>query len=150
MTPANRAVLWVSRNLPFAAPAFAGLLALQLRNPERAIARMARGLPKPDREALADPLVRGRLVAEVRESLVHGTEGAVSDFRIFARPWGFALREIRVPVHVWHGELDRNSPAAMARSVAAAIPGARVNIGPRGGHLYPMQHLEDVLKGLGL
>jgi pimeloyl-ACP methyl ester carboxylesterase len=150
MTPPNRAVLWVSRNLPFAARALVGLMALQLRNPERAIARMARGLPEPDREALADPETRRRLIAEVRESLVRGTEGAVSDFRIFAQPWGFPLGEIRVPVHVWHGELDRNSPAAMARHVAAQIPGARANIGPRGGHLFPIQHLEDVLKGLGL
>ncbi len=151
MTPPNRAVLWVARNLPVAAArALVGLLALQLRDPERAIARMMRALPKPDREVLADPRLRERFAEELRESFARGSEGALSDFLVFARPWGFALGEIRVPVHVWHGALDRNVPVAMARHVAASIPGCRANIAPGKGHLFVLQHLGDVLTDLGL
>src|SRR5262249_40213612 len=111
---------------------------------------MARALPAPDRAILAQPRYRDRLLDEFREAISSSTEGAVADLRIFASPWGFAPQEIRVPVCVWHGELDRNSPIALARRLAAEIPGCRTTIAPDGGHLFPLLHLEEVLKSLGL
>jgi pimeloyl-ACP methyl ester carboxylesterase len=146
----NRMSLWMFRRAPRLARALFGPLARQLRNPQRALAQMARSMPEPDRAILADPRRRALFVAELREALAHGTEGMLSDFEIFARPWGFRLEEIRVPVHLWHGELDRNAPVAMGRRVAAGISGCRANIAPGEGHLFTLQRLDEVLKALGL
>jgi len=146
----NRLSLWLARHAPPLARALLGLTRSQLRNPERALTRMASTLPAPDRAILAQPLHRDRLIAEFREAISSTTEGAIADLRIFASPWGFAPEEIRVPVHMWHGELDRNSPIALARRLAAAIPGCRTTFAPDGGHLFPLLHLDEVLKSLGL
>jgi pimeloyl-ACP methyl ester carboxylesterase len=150
MLVTNRFSLWLSQRAPPLARALLGLTRSQLRNPERALSRMARALPAPDRAVLAQPVHRDRLIAEFREAISDSTEGAVADLRIFASPWRFAPEQIRVPVHVWHGELDRNSPVALARRLAAAIPGCRTTFGPDGGHLFPLLHLDEVLKSLGL
>jgi len=34
----------------------------------------------------------------------------------------FRLQNIRVAVHLWHGEADANAPVAMGRYMATAIP----------------------------
>lgn len=150
MLRTNRFSLWLARRAPPLARALLALTRSQLRNPERALARMARALPAPDRAILAQPQHRDRLIAEFRESISRSTEGAIDDLRIFASPWGLAPEEIRVPVHVWHGALDRNSPVALARRLAAAIPGCRTTVAADGGHLFPLLHLDEVLKSLGL
>jgi pimeloyl-ACP methyl ester carboxylesterase len=146
----NRVLLWTSRRVPPLARALAALLSRQLRNPERALARMARSLPEPDRRIVLEPRLRVLFVADFREALARGVDGAAGDFALFARPWGFRLDEIRVPVHLWHGELDRNCPVAMGRYVAAAIPGCRATIVPGEGHMFTMLRGEEVLKALGL
>jgi pimeloyl-ACP methyl ester carboxylesterase len=60
------------------------------------------------------------------------------------RPWGFRLEEIAVPVHLWHGQDDRNAPADLARGVAAAIPGCHA-VFVQGGHTAPFAHLDEIL-----
>lgn len=146
----NRVSLWLFRRAPRLARALMAPLARQFRNPERALAQMARSLPAPDRMILADPHHRAHFLADFREAVARGSEGLLSDFELFARPWGFRLEEIRIPVHLWHGELDRNAPAAMGRQVAAAIPGCRATIAPGEGHLFTLQRVDEVLKALGL
>jgi pimeloyl-ACP methyl ester carboxylesterase len=50
-----------------------------------------------------------------------------------------ALRSLRVPTLVVHGDADRLVPLAAGRATAAAIPGARLEIVPGMGHDYPPQ-----------
>jgi pimeloyl-ACP methyl ester carboxylesterase len=150
MVGPNRVALWMFRRAPRLARSLLGPLARQLRDPERALGRMARSLPAPDRRVLADPRKRASFVADLREALARGNEGLLSDFEVFARPWGFPLAEIRVPVRLWHGELDRNCPVAMARRVAAEIPGCQATIAPGQGHLFTHERLEEVFESLGL
>jgi pimeloyl-ACP methyl ester carboxylesterase len=149
MLAPNRFSLWTARHTPILGRALWALLALQFRNPQRAIAGMMRSLPKADREVLADPPTQAMFIADFRAALARGSQGAFDDFRIFARPWGFRLEEIRVPVYLWHGERDRNCPVGMARAVAAAIPGCRATITPRAGHLFALTRVDEILAALG-
>jgi 3-oxoadipate enol-lactonase len=55
---------------------------------------------------------------------------------------GDRLGEIRAPTLVVHGEDDRMVPAANARILAGAIPGARAELWPGAGHLYPTDEPE--------
>lgn len=150
MLAPNRIAIWMFRHSPRLARALLSPLARQLRNPERALAQMARSLPEPDRRIVAERHQQASLAAQLRESVARGNEGLFSDFEIFSRPWGFPLAEIRVPVHLWHGELDRNCPIAMARRVAAEIPGCRATFAPGAGHLFTLQRIDEVLEALGL
>lgn len=146
----TRSYLWASRRVPPLGRLFGLVLARQMKDPERGVALMERSLPQPDRKVLADPRLRALLVEDFQEAVSRSLEGVTSDFRLFARPWGFRLEEIRVPVHLWHGELDRNCPVGMGRRVAAAIPGCVSTIVPGEGHMFTLQRVDEVLKGLGL
>jgi pimeloyl-ACP methyl ester carboxylesterase len=144
----NRLSLWSARHAPLLCRALMAVLARQFRNPERAIAGMLRSLPRADRQVLADPQTQALFIADFRAALARTSEGALSDFRIFARPWGLRLDEIGVPVHIWHGERDRNCPVAMARALAAVIPGSSATIAPDEGHLFALTRLEPILDAL--
>jgi pimeloyl-ACP methyl ester carboxylesterase len=54
-----------------------------------------------------------------------------------------------MPVHLWHGEADRNAPVAMGRFVAKSIPGCVTHFYPDEGHLSLFKHhFEEVLRVL--
>ncbi len=86
-------------------------------------------LTGPDREVLT-----GRL-AEYLYAATGGVEGWLDDDLAFVRPWGFDLGSISVPVLVRHGEQDRFVPVEHAHWLAAAIPGAELEVTRDDGHL---------------
>jgi pimeloyl-ACP methyl ester carboxylesterase len=95
----------------------------------------------------------GRLeafMASTLECVRPGVRGMAWDTHLCARPWDFRLEEIRFPVRLLHGEADRNIPVAVARKVAAAIPGCQATFYPGEGHLSMLaNHLEQVIMSLG-
>ncbi len=78
--------------------------------------------------------------AFVREAMRQGTEGCVQDYRIFGEPWGFALEEIRIPVHIWEGADDRTGPPGYRTFLKHHIPQASVTVVPGEGHLSLLPH----------
>lgn len=80
-----------------------------------------------------------------REAFRLGFEGFALDLALVSRPWGFPLQSIRVPVHVWHGELDISTPIAMARCLATAIPASRTRFFPGCGHFLAYQAWPEIL-----
>ena len=70
----------------------------------------------------------------LRRALEHGFDGWVDDDLAFVQPWGFDLASIRVPVHIWQGELDRLVPVSHGQWLAAHIPGARFTLAKGHGH----------------
>ena len=62
-----------------------------------------------------------------------------------ARPWGFSLREIKMPIHIWHGEADTLVSVKQARILAEAIPDARTRFFPNEGHVLIVSHFEELL-----
>ena len=74
-----------------------------------------KGLRKALGDVLGDAAViqRPEIHAAVRDDLARplaSTAGraAMQDLTLEQSPWGFLLRDIAIPVHVWHGDLDRN------------------------------------------
>jgi pimeloyl-ACP methyl ester carboxylesterase len=69
--------------------------------------------------------------------------------RLFNQPWGFAPEEIDIPVHIWHGELDRNVPPIIARRLVNRIPNCKVTFFPNEGHFSLwFNHIEEIIKTL--
>ena len=82
-------------------------------------------------------------------SLAYATVGDAQDELIITtRPWGFRVDEIRVPVHLWHGELDMLVPVESARYVARTIPNCEAGFFPDEGHLLSFGHSEEILRTL--
>ena len=98
----------------------------------RVLLRFGR-LPEADRAVLAAGF--GIPVLDsFREALRQGVEGAVSDARLYARPWGFQPADIVAPTVIWHGNLDNQVPIAAAHVYARLIPHARLCVLEGEGH----------------
>ena len=58
--------------------------------------------------------------------------------------WGFDLRDIRVPVKIWHGREDWFVPVQHGQWLAANVPGAEADISDRDGHLTMIGRIGEV------
>lgn len=105
-------------------------------DPRRAERMVAAMLTAPDRAALAaEPELGRRFVASMAESYRQGVTAAMHEARLIARPRPYRLEDVRVPVHVFQGRLDRHVPQAMGEYLARTIPGAQWHLFPDEGHL---------------
>ncbi len=119
------------------------------RDPARALERMARQLPDVDRQVLSEPGAQKSFASSMREAVRQGSRPAAQEMRIYARPWGFRLEDIRMRVHLWQGELDMNVSPEMGRHQAAAIPDCVARFYPDEGHMsLPVRRMDDILPAL--
>ncbi|HVP18506.1 MAG TPA: alpha/beta hydrolase [Spirochaetia bacterium] len=79
----------------------------------------------------------------LRESWRNGVHGVAWDAALVVRDWGFPLDSIRMPVHVWQGEADRNTPLGMANYLCRRIPRCVAHLSPHEGHLSIMKSAFD-------
>jgi pimeloyl-ACP methyl ester carboxylesterase len=150
MTGALKMMFSLARSAP---PLLRALLAFNLHmmraGGERANQKMAAWAPEPDRTLLQQPAVAEAFKACFEESCRQGTRGAVLDLGLIARPWGFRLSDVRVPVLLWHGEKDHNVLVAHGRYLAAALPECHATFYPEDGHLSTsMNHQQEILGAL--
>jgi len=130
-----------------------GLFRLNLRavrgGGERAGERMAASFPEPDRTVLQRKEIHDGFMACYAESCRQGPGGPVWDVGLMARPWGFDLAAITVPVVLWQGERDGNVPAVHGRYLAGAISTCRATFYPDEAHLsLPLNHQREILSAL--
>lgn len=118
------------------------------RNPARFQAQFARGAAEADRAIMARPGMREMFVRNYAEAARQGMTAFADEVILASKPWGFPLQDITLPVHLWHGEEDRNTPIAMARAMAAAIPNCRTTYLPGEGHLFLFDRWGEILGDL--
>jgi pimeloyl-ACP methyl ester carboxylesterase len=110
-----------------AAQSFAGLTGERLTISENQSAA--------DRAALIEvPEVAEWLARSIQSAVSSGIWGWLDDDLAWAKPWGFDVADIRVPVIVRHGDQDGFVSIEQGRWLAAHIPGARLDEMPGGGH----------------
>lgn len=103
---------------------------------QRALKTVASMLSGPDRALLASrPQVADGFVASMAEAYRQGIRAALHEARLIGSARGFDLSSIRVPVHVYQGDLDRHVPPEMGFWLAQQIPGARLHACDGEGHL---------------
>jgi pimeloyl-ACP methyl ester carboxylesterase len=144
-----RAGFAVVRRLPAALRLALGLGRLGLRHaPACVLASLAASLPEVDRTTFGRPRVRALLLDDAREALRQGTRGALHELVLLSRPWDVRLGQVRMPVRLWHGEADSQVPVVIARRLAAALPDCRASFVPGAGHLWALDHLDEILAAL--
>lgn len=99
---------------------------------------------EPGPPAREDPAAMARLTA----TFVTSHDGWLDDHVAFARPWGFELGDIRVPVSLWHGSADERA-GKYVDILAAAIPHAERKYYV-GGHIPPANAYRELLRWLTL
>ncbi len=90
------------------------------------------------------PVVREIILEPWRQ----GGDGYARDNWLSAHAWGFPLEDIRMPVHLWHGELDVMSPVRAARYLASNIPHCQATYFLDARHDLFKEHGREILIAL--
>ena len=148
----TRRFLNMPRENPLASRLFLGMmLGIMPRiAPNRFLAGAASVLPKPDRVLVStNPVIQKGFIRLVREAMRQGTRGAFHESLLSVTDFGFRLQDIQMPVYLWHGGMDQNIPAEMARYAATAIPKCEAKFYPNEGHLSLFKkHAEEIIRAL--
>jgi pimeloyl-ACP methyl ester carboxylesterase len=149
MVSVNRWLLSMARNTPWLAQKLAASLLRSIwGNGDQVIPeQIASQLAAPDKQTLKDQRLCDALIASSKEGLRPGMQGAAWDGFLFARPWGFRLEDIRVPVHLWYAGRDVIVPPTMGQHLARAIPNCQVKFYPEDGHFsLPFGRMDEILQ----
>ena len=155
---AVRAMAWNTR-LPFILAARAEWLLrfvygrvttyLFRRYPHWVRALLTAGAPGSDTRVLERPEIGATLTASLREALRQGSKGALRDLVLYTNSWGFEIRDIGVPIDLWHGEADATVPVSHGHFYAAELPNVRERLLAAEGHFsLPILFIDEILDTL--
>lgn len=127
-------------------PLVAPMLRHGRRHPEREVDRIMRQmLPECDAAVVARPEIHATLVADATRFDYVTLRTSIQDMAACIRDWGFELQDIEMPIHLWHGDLDRNVPVAHAQIQKSALPSASLHLCAGEGHWLLVDHMAEVL-----
>lgn len=122
---------------------------LSLRPPRRSRSLLLKLLQTCDADSLRDERAFEACFESQRRAWETSAAGVLEDAQIYAQPWGFSLRDIRVPVRMWHGDSDRTFSAALAKATAAQIANCELRVIENAGHYStPIRHMREILEDL--
>jgi pimeloyl-ACP methyl ester carboxylesterase len=103
-----------------------------------------------DQKSLLMSGVKELMAASLVEGLRQGSKGAAYEGALFGRAWGFRLEEIQFPtIALWHGELDKEIPIAVAQEVASKLTNCKATYYPGEGHISVIvNHAQDILNAV--
>ncbi len=104
--------------------------------------------PPGDRAVFARPEMKAMFLDDLLHGSRWGLRAPIYDLVLFCRPWGFRLRDIRVPIRFWHGDADHLVPLAHGRHQARLVRDSRLYIRPGESHLGSLAAAEQVLDAL--
>lgn len=120
----------------------------QRRDPERFFEESFAAMHPSDRSILAEPALRLAMIENSGELYRQGGRGLYDEALVLARRWGFDAADLRVPVHVWHGEMDDTVPVRMAHYMASRVPGCSATFYPHDGHHLLYRRWPEILAAL--
>jgi pimeloyl-ACP methyl ester carboxylesterase len=85
------------------------------------------------------------MIANASEMYRQGTGGVYDEALCLARPFGFPIGGVTVPVRIWHGALDKVVPVGMGRYLARNITDAVATFYPHEGHHFVYERWREIL-----
>ena len=134
--PARRAGYLLARHAPWLFRWFLRHTTNPGKEPEKFSRRYTRHNPPADQAIIAAPAFHEMYLANFAEAARQGLDAFADEVILGSKAWGFDLRDINVPVHIWHGEVDNSTPLAMAKGMAERLPTASLTILPGQGHMF--------------
>ena len=120
-----------------------------LKPPVRFRPLLLKCLQRADAEAMRDSRAFEACFESARQAWRASADGVMIDAEIYARPWGFPLEDVRVPVRLWHGTGDRAFGYPIAEEIARRLPNCQLQIVPDAGHFsLPIRNVRRILKDL--
>ncbi len=101
-----------------------------------------------DKAFLLRPETRSMFVNDLLEASRGQFRAIVADARLFSRPWGFELSEVRQPVTLMFGDADNIVPYEHGEHLASVLPNAKLVTVPGGGHISILDDLAEHVRAL--
>lgn len=117
----------------------------QKSDPAKQLDDAIAGMIEADREILGDPALRAVMIANANEMYRQGTGGIYDEALCLARPWGFPIDGVSVPVRIWHGSRDKVVPVGMGRYIERIVPGAVATFYRQEGHHFVYHRWREIL-----
>ena len=140
-----RVMGWLARNAPALNTIQVAAIRRELASPARRERSLRRDMADTPEAAHAALRIEYEAVAD---ALRPGTRATVQELALIKRPWAFPLSEVKTPVHLWHGELDRNAPIAFARRLARELPDVTLHVGDSSGHDVGADRSDEIMSVL--
>jgi len=122
------------------------------RKPDKVVDMVTKNWTTADKKlVLCNSRRYQQLVANLNEAGRCGPAGIVTDIRLLACPWGFALCQVQgVGVSIWQGGCDRIVTPSMGRYFHRQIAGSELIQNPRAGHVTMLKwHIRDIFSRFG-
>ena len=151
MMRSNRMLFFFARRMPFMLKLIMKRYKKAFDDPEKIQEKFINTLLEPDRKLMEDPKNLNIMIEETKEAFHPGVEGAVHEGKIYARPWGFDLKDISpdLQVYLWHGGLDVNVPISMGRKMCEMIPKCEGKFFPNEAHLsVAFNNIDEIFETL--
>ncbi|WP_127844337.1 alpha/beta fold hydrolase [Psychroflexus aestuariivivens] len=74
------------------------------------------------------------VLMHMKEALRNGVHEAASEPALLAKPWGFEVSQIKIPVQIWHGMSDTLAPVQPVIKMAQEIPSCTTHFIEDKGH----------------
>lgn len=135
---ANKIAFFLARKAPWLVrTSYRATKKLLDEKPEKFMEQNKKGnkhLHEWDRQFLqTDEQLKG-LMMHLGEAFRVSVDECVNEPVLLSKPWGFSLKDISVPIDVWHGEGDRMAPVEEMKKSALAIPNCQTHFIPGAGH----------------
>jgi pimeloyl-ACP methyl ester carboxylesterase len=144
----SRTVFGLARRAPFVLELlFRGMRRQVGRDVDRAADRFASLRSAEEQVIMRRDDVWPVLVEHFPE-LFAAPRSARVEFAMVARPWGFDVREIGVPVTIWAAGKDPVHPLGMAEDLAERIPQADLVVRPTSGAFCFLDEMEAILRAV--
>ena len=144
----RRILIAIGRRSPYLACRMAGPVLQREIDPARAgaLERIKSEMSAADRRLLDQPDVAHVVLEDAAEALAQGALGVTWDLLLYTRPWGFKLRDIKFPIHLWHGDDDITVPPIFGQTMAERVPHSRATFWPDEGHLMAISRAEEIIE----
>ena len=144
----NRFVNKAVQAMPWIATGMMKLALMMYKKPWM-LKHILKQMPEVDRLAFQSLGSNEILSSMLLEPFRKGVTGAAYEFQLMVKPWGFDIVNIKSPISIWQGGMDKQVPVAHANIYAKLIPNAKLTLLKQEGHVSLLiNHSEEILRSI--
>ena len=87
-----------------------------------------------------------RIHVDATAEILARPDAIARELGLLARPWGFDVTDVNVPVALWSGERDEVHPTSQSQRLAAQLGDAPVHVVPEAANFGLFPVYPDVLR----
>jgi pimeloyl-ACP methyl ester carboxylesterase len=105
-------------------------------------------MPPGDQRVFADESIRMMFQDDIILGSRKQMQAMFLDAALFGRDWGFFLRDIRVPIHLFYGDSDTIVPLEHGEHLAERIPNSVLRVRAEEGHLGGLGATQEIFDAI--